>query len=639
MATITDLAPTSNFCQLCIAVLEQDVQYGPKDEARRFQSLKESAQDGCPMCYWLWNSIPQRSRLGIDDISFCRRRGAIHTDPGAQWSQWCEFIDKTQADPLGGSVNTVTSGLNRPVPPSRYDAICVLAPLETNILSNSYRPSVNTGASETFQLATQWMQKCISSHISCSAYRRPDWAPTRLLRVFPKDKDRIGAKLEERDEGDYSNTVKYIALSHRWLGDNESPLLSEETRSLFRDDIEMSSLKASIRDAMCATVGLGIDHLWVDTLCVLQDNEDDKTHEIGRMDLIFSNALCTIAAGIGETANEGCFTSRDVNQLKTHGVHLRLGGDEPQYGLLRLSWTQTNRELDETSLAGRGWTFQERFLSPRTLHFCAKQVHWECRELRANEVHPEGDPTRRNWNSDRSFAGMADPWTKIIESYTARSLTFPVDRLRAIQGVADFIQRKLTAKGQADKYLHGLWQSSLPHSLLWRHNGRLKYNRLTRIAPTWSWASMNEEISFTICYLSLGYTPVIDILEVVSGSGIHTTNTDREFETKDDVIRIRGRFYRSPGRHELDSRFHPQVTYDYKDAKESYSKARIEYLPMYKKLTEGFYSRPIENILGIAVRELGEGSRMYERVGGYSQYFRLGVGDLYFGEERDIYLC
>lgn len=638
MGTITDRAPTSNFCQLCTAVLTQDIRYGPKDEPRKFQSLKESAQDGCPMCNWLWNSIPWLSRLDIDDISFCRRRGAIPTDFGATWSQWCEFIDETQ------SIKRVTSGIDRPIPPSRYDAVCVLAPFETNILSNAYRPSVNTGASETFHLAREWMHRCISSHVSCAAYRRPGWAPTRLLKVFPKDDGKISAKLEERDDGQYSSAVKYLALSHRWLGDNESPLLSEENRSRFRDDIEISSLKASIRDAICATVRLGIHYLWVDTLCVLQDSEDDKTHEIGRMDSIFSNALCTIAAGIGETADEGCFTSRNVNQVTTHGVHLRLGGNEPQYCLMRLSWTDTNRELDHTSLSGRGWTFQERFLSPRTLHFCAKQVHWECRELRANEVHPEGDPTQRNWLLDRRFAGLANPWMKIIESYTARSLTFPADRLRAIQGVADFIHRNSNVKDrQTDKYLHGLWQSSLPRSLLWIVDGQPKHNRLTEVAPTWSWASTNEEVSFHNYYLTPDYNPLIDILEVVSGSDIRIPGADREGEikdAKDDVLRIRGRFYRSPGQQEADATFGPYVEYDCKDAKQSGSDAKIEYLPMYKSGPQERNGHPMETLEGIAVRALGgDDSKIYERVGKYKEYCRLGVTDFYFKDEQDIYLC
>lgn len=642
MASVTDLT-TGNLCHLCAAMLEQDLQYQRKNRAHGFKSPRKLAQDGCPTCDWLWSSVPWLSRLEIPSAAPAPDGGnilfpwhaSIRTAPGEEWSPLYQWIDQIQAFSVNGGTIRSTA-VPVPAPP---DA-AILAPFETNILSISQRPSEDTGASETLHMARQWMRKCMSSHVSCAAYRRPDWAPTRLLKVFSKDDGKIGAILEERDDGNYSSDVEYIALSHRWLGDDESPLLSEENRSQFHDKIEISTLKSSIRDAICATIRLGIYYLWVDTLCVLQDNRDDKMHEIGKMDSVYSNALCTIAAGVGETADEGCFTSRDVNQVITHGVHLRLGEKESQFYLLRPSWDDTNRELDNTGLAGRGWTFQERFLSPRTLHFCAKQVHWECREFEANETHPEGDPAQSNRRWNLNFVGVATPWTQIVESYTARALTVPADRLRAIQGVADFLHWNSIAKGQPDKYLHGLWRSSLPQCLLWGSKHQPRHDRLAKVAPTWSWASTNEEICFVGCDPRENGTTLIDILEILSFSDIQTTDEDREVQTKDDVIRIRGRLCR-PTRHQRADLqwYNPRISYDYKDTEQSDSEARNEYLPMYK-YESGSSRQPIEDFKGIVVRALGvSSSKVYERVGKYYQYCRVGSGDLSFGEEQDIYLC
>lgn len=647
MATPADRT-TSNLCHRCATALEQDLGLGQADIGCKFKCLRESAQDGCPTCNWLWNSKPWLYKLGIptatpapdrgDDISVLRH-ATVDIASEAALSRLYESVYEARAFEYETNTLRITGNV---WPVLKYSAI--LAPFETNVLPDFYKPSVNTGASETFHLARHWMNQCLTSHDICNAHRRPHWAPTRLLKVFPEDGGKISAKLEEQDQGHYSSNVEYIALSHRWLGDLESPLLSEKNRSQFRRKIKISSLKASIRDAIYATVRLGIDHLWIDTLCVLQDNKEDKTHEIGRMDSVYSNALCTIAAGVGETADEGCFLSRDVNQVKTHRMHLRFGGNESQYYNLRLSWDDTERELDDTSLSGRGWTFQERFLSPRTLHFCSKQVHWECRQFKANETHPDGDPAKSNRRWNLKFMDMATPWKKIIEAYTTRSLTFPADRLRAIQGVADFLQRDSTAKGQPDKYLHGLWRSSLLEFLLWGLKHEPRHDRLTKVAPTWSWASTNEEISFhdfgKLNVYDQG-SPLVEILEILNSSDIDTTDADRGLETKNGIIKLRGRFQWSPRHQGVDSQLSGRnIQYDCRHTGQGDSEARNEYLPIFKAGSFETNDRFGGRFIGLIVRaSSGRSPNSYERVGKYEDFCRSGWGNLPLREEQDIYLC
>lgn len=138
-------------------------------------------------------------------------------------------------------------------------------------------------------------------------------------------------------------------------------------------------------------------------------------------------------------------------------------------------------------------------------------------------------------------------------------------------------------------------------------DGQPKHNRLTEVAWTWSWASTKEEISFHNRYLPPEYNPLKDLLEVVSGSDIHIPGADREVEikdAKDNVLRIRGRFYRSPGQQEADAAFRPYVKYDCKDAEQSGSDARIEYLPMYKSGPEEGDGHSVESLEG----SLGEHS-------------------------------
>lgn len=637
--------PASHLCQLCIAHIEMKFRRRFMAEAFDIQKAEASAKAGCPTCALMWNRAPELAQLEIppatatldsgDGISSKMRRGGSRKVAGGAWNELSDSVlyDANPATLLQRNKRAAFS-IDRD-----YDEefVHILTSYESEVLSDSYRPAMSTGAPETLDLAEKWMRKCISSHVHCAAYRRSDWAPTRLIKVLCRDDGKISVKLQEQAEHHYNSNVRYLALSHRWLGDNEHPLLSHENRSQFSYNIDISSLKPSIRDAIFATVRHGFQYLWVDTLCILQENENDKKHEIGEMDSVYSNAMCTIAAGVGETVNDGCFTSRPINQIGTQSVRLRLGVEEAECCLMRLSWRNTNRELDRSILNRRGWTFQERFLSPRTLHFCAKQVHWECREFGANETHPEGPPGQSKGDS---YLGIETPWTEIVKSYTTRSLTFSTDRLRAIQGVADCLYRNSSVHGPPDKYLHGLWRSTLPRSLLWVPATPPKHDRQMMTAPTWSWASTGEQISFVsrILYGDVDdpRSSMIDTLEVLNSVDIRRTDENREYEAKNDVLKIRCRLSR-PGYSWQGDEFVPQVLYGYKDGGKGRSTDR--FLPMYKGTTQMRIADRIEEFQGIVVRALhGDCPTAYERVGAYTQYCKVGGTDAFFGEKEDIYL-
>jgi hypothetical protein len=78
-------------------------------------------------------------------------------------------------------------------------------------------------------------------------------------------------------------------------------------------------------------------------------------------------------------------------------------------------------------------------------------------------------------------------WTKIVQNYSYRRLSYASDRLPALDGIASEFNRIL---GQ-DHYLFGLWRNDLVHGLLWRENRFLSTSDPTpdRLnLPSWSWA-------------------------------------------------------------------------------------------------------------------------------------------------------
>lgn len=118
--------------------------------------------------------------------------------------------------------------------------------------------------------------------------------------------------------------------------------------------LELHTLPQTIRDAVTITRGLGIRYLWVDVLCIIQDDKKDKTAEINSMGSIFKNASLTIVAAIARIVQDGF--------LRIPECHLRFL--LPSGDFANASLTLTN-----TPINYRAWTFQEEVLSPRILYF------------------------------------------------------------------------------------------------------------------------------------------------------------------------------------------------------------------------------------------------------------------------------
>jgi hypothetical protein len=176
------------------------------------------------------------------------------------------------------------------------------------------------------------------------------------------------------------------------------------------------------------------------------------------------------------------------------------------------------RQEPKWPVFARGWILQERFLSPRVLHFGPEELSWECFELgdcqctendwSASQVHI--NETRLNiarcaypkmyYNESMwrilSPEWLSDVWRRLVEDYSALELTHEKDIFLAISGLA----RQFYAINDS-VYLAGLWRHSFVKYLLWHldtdhetESGWLK--RPSWRAPSWSWASVNGPVEF-----------------------------------------------------------------------------------------------------------------------------------------------
>jgi hypothetical protein len=140
----------------------------------------------------------------------------------------------------------------------------------------------------------------------------------------------------------------------------------------------VQDLPKTFRDAIEVTRQLGKRYLWIDSLCIIQSLDgketDDWKKESKRMEMVFSSAYCTLAASSAKSSNEG-FLER-----QSSGQPLQVETENGNRLYISKEVDNFLRDVEKAPLNGRGWVLQERILSRRTIHFCAKQTYFECGE-------------------------------------------------------------------------------------------------------------------------------------------------------------------------------------------------------------------------------------------------------------------
>lgn len=212
------------------------------------------------------------------------------------------------------------------------------------------------------------------------------------------------------------------------------------------------------------------------------------------MSYVYSNALCNISATGAMDSDGGLFFRRDPRLLECPTVKIpRANGQLWEACLIERDFWKYR--FKQSGLLKRAWVLQERFLAPRVLHFHNDQVFWECYEMTASEKHIETIPDayvpaifkRPPSDPDEDYREM---WEHAANSYSAGELTQSSDKEAAFYGIVRFFKDRWI-----DKCIVGLWEDSLPLSLLWQTNGERRTARcLEYRAPSWSWLSIDGPV-------------------------------------------------------------------------------------------------------------------------------------------------
>lgn len=351
--------------------------------------------------------------------------------------------------------------------------------------------------------------------------------------------------------------AQYAALSYCWGHTPQLTTIQTRLPSFIKDGIEISKLPKTLQDAITVTRKLGIPYLWIDSLCIIQDSDDDKAREITKMPQIYKGAITTISAAIARDCDEGFLQHREEVQaiLNTSFALEYLLDDENAPGVESIQGVSKEdtdgifvcadsdcgykiRDFDEEPINQRAWTLQESWLAPRLLIYGSGPLQWQCLSKSASfgGIPPSrpapkmsslltiGDgidlgredsflpvKTRRKFfdksNPTVSRSRLADEWRDIVRQYTRRTMTDPGDKLPALSGIAAEFGRL-----SGDEYLAGLWKSSLPYGLLW-HQLSKSLAGTKEVggyrAPSWSWASVDGAISIRSPKTWIGTTEVV----------------------------------------------------------------------------------------------------------------------------------
>lgn len=335
-------------------------------------------------------------------------------------------------------------------------------------------------------------------------------------------------------------------------------------------------------DAVHFTRGIQVPYLWIDSLCIVQDDAAEWEAESTKMASIYENSIVTLVAAEAVNSKGGLFPRIEPGAEKTSTISWPCEGSEASIVYTReyegvKEWRTYNSFLPRSEgdnsepvpLFERAWTFQELVLPPRLLICSRKGPVWHCnsafhpatedqplqwrphhKETLFHSLSPSGKGVPKtlmefsaslpeykgnlpNYTTNRKVQRTyAQNWTDLVEKYTRRHLTKRADRLRAFAGVVTRFQARA-----GRNFLCGLWDDkrALAYLLSW-DSGEQESSRpvcdqpevckASFSPPSWSWAAI--ECPITWPSTEFGFESLIDVVDtscIPSPSSSSLTNS------------------------------------------------------------------------------------------------------------------
>jgi hypothetical protein len=519
-------------------------------------SLRTSASKQCHICLEIWKVVSRKhiarvdeisaetGRLSACDVSYLPRAGGVQ---GVVAFRHSEKEFKSMSD-----VSSVSW---------RYSLdLHLAAEVGIKLKETSYadfdgvwHAGKNRFPDETeneqVRIASQWLRECNESHVECAAFAHKDpRMPSRLVRVNEQQDSHIHIV----DSRNTPISGPYTTLSYCWGSSTAFTLLSTHIDQM-KAGIPVQSLPKTLRDAVTFTRKLRIPYLWVDSLCIIQDSEQDWQSEATDMANVYGHAYCNLAATHSQDCNDGLFWNLNPDTVRPVVVTPRVQPyfEEPLVLFDEDFW---DKRIKNAPLNKRGWVLQERTMASRTIHFTCDQILWECHQTRRSQYFSTLLPREEGGKRPRVH-GLQAPqtpdenrnltllWNSLVRTYTNCRLTRPEDKLVAIGATAAHIHSQT-----GDEYFAGLWRRDMPRNLAWLPwPARGEHPEVYR-APSWSWASVDGAVPNDSPYCE-ELVPLVDI----SSCAVSSVNGSRFGPVTGAQLRLRGRLFPVTAWRERDS--------------------------------------------------------------------------------------
>lgn len=365
------------------------------------------------------------------------------------------------------------------------------------------------GARADIALMRRWLSKCERHHgTRCDSLQLGGMhPPPSCLRVID---------VHSRCVVEASPGCRYLALSYRWGAPHLQSFQATRARMSPNADESVlmalpESLPPTLEDALQLVKELGERYLWVDSLCIIQD-DPDRLVQINQMDRIYGTAVATIVAAASEDVGAGLRGFRPASRP----VQAKECIEGLEIAILPTLKYDSNSSL----WASRAWTYQEQMLSTRMLFFSEHEISYRCNcSIWREDVILENEPDLaegatpleaehdflQRISLKHKFSLEIYPqsklvthdlafkeYTNMVQEYTSRNMSQSSDILRAIIGVLHMLEKAFGG----GKFFCGLPLASFHSSLLWQHASNPirrpacnpENDSIVFMFPTWSWA-------------------------------------------------------------------------------------------------------------------------------------------------------
>ncbi|KAI1454774.1 HET-domain-containing protein [Annulohypoxylon moriforme] len=567
---LTKAQPGHYLCNIC-KKLHLDVLFSHETSQRSIGKISQYDDPDCPFCSLISRAVDrawgvaERCRAGECELLIESRSplSVKEHDQGHIRHPQPRLILATNTEPPKFHHNKT--------PPRKIDRektgfiIAEIESIPNDRPEVNYLPRRNIGKYVNFRLVKDWLNECrehqhSKTSIEQGAHGHPFQSrfPFRLIDVQREC-------LVEKDR-----RCTYASLSYVWgdlptiyhgrkgkgqdkgkipilmtLKDNLRYMKMRE--SLSEPMLELHStarIPQTVRDAMEFTERIGVRYLWVDTLCIVQDDDEDRKRLISQMGDIYNHAAVTIIAAAGNNADAGLSGISPRVGHPIRGVKIIVNSSRTVLNL-SICLSSICEEVRGCAWNTRGWTFQEQSLSQRCLYFTTNEVFFNCSECQRREGYVYAErrkvanrevniKTRTGppwWNTNLRYDldptpyyylggindGKLDPQTyeMAVQEYSRKNLRDPYDIFNAFEGIFNRSQR---SGNKHSENLSICQAQAIPSHLLYRaifwfplpeaqkrqsHNPiklgiiKLRKQKTEQLSlASWSWASWTGPVEF-----------------------------------------------------------------------------------------------------------------------------------------------